>query len=494
MVSKKYKNNIKEKGRIYTPKFIVDNILDLAGYNNNILEKNIIDNSCGDGAFLIEIVKRYCKFFIKQYGKNKTNLLKNHLERYIHGIEIEKTEIEKCINNLNDEVEKFGIKNIKWNLICADTLTINDFNNQMDFVVGNPPYVRVHNLANSYNDVKKFKFSENGMTDLYIVFFEIGLKMLNSSGKMCLITPSSCLKSKAGINFRKYILKNKNLTKIVDLEHFQPFNATTYTMITLFEIDKKTNCIEYYIYNKTNKKPQKVETLKYFDIFIGGSIFVSKKENLSLLHQINNYNFNIFGQISVKNGFATLADSVFIDNFKSEKITIKTIKASTGKWCRSIFPYNELGQPIPISEIKEKSPFVYKHLLKNRDLLERRSLDSKNQWYLFGRTQAIKDVYKNKIAINTIIKDINSIRLELVPVGCGVYSGLYILCDYSIQEIEEVIKSNEFIEYLKLLKNYKSGGYFTISSSELQKFLTYKLRKNNYEQQSIFTNDSQLVY
>jgi adenine-specific DNA-methyltransferase len=311
---------------------------------------------------------------------------------------------------------------------------------------------------------------------------------------MCLITPSSCLKSKAGTNFRKYILKNKNLTKIVDLGHFQPFNATTYTMITLFEVGKKTDCIEYYTYDKINKKPRKVEILKYSDIFIGGNIFVSKNESLSLLHQISNYNFNIFGQISVKNGFATLADSVFIDNFEFDKFTIKTLKASTGKWSKCVFPYNKFGQPIAISEIKEKNPLIYKHLIKNKDVLERRCLESKSQWYLFGRTQAIKDVYKNKIAVNTIIKDINSIRLELVPAGCGVYSGLYILSDYSIQEIEEVLKSNEFIEYLKLLKNYKSGGYFTLSSSELQKFLTYKLRKNNYEQQSIFKNNRQLVY
>lgn len=485
MANKKEKlKNVKNNGRIYTPSFIVENILDLAGYQGNILEKHIIDNSCGDGAFLIEVVKRYCTSFTKKHDTKKPKELTLQLEQYIHGIEIEETELNKCQKNLTNEAKKFGAKNVKWDLVCADTLTVSRFNGQMDYVVGNPPYVRVHNLAESYNEVKKFKFSQGGMTDLYIVFFEIGLAMLNGSGKMGMITPSSCLKSKAGNNFRKYVSKNKNLTKVVDLEHFQPFNATTYTMITLFEMGKKINSLEYYVYDEIKKKPQKIETLNYSDMFVNGNIFVSKKENLKLLHQIENYNQDSIGRILVKNGFATLADNFFIGNFEFGSFTIDILKASKGKWYKCIFPYNKAGQPLSIHDIQKKSD-VYKYLLENKDLLKSRSLNN-SEWYLFGRTQAIKDVFRDKIAINTIIKDENSIKIESVPAGSGVYSGLYILSDYSVGEIKKAIKNQDFIKYIKLLKNYKSGGYFTFSSAELQKFLTYTLRKNNHEQQTIF--------
>jgi adenine-specific DNA-methyltransferase len=61
----------------------------------------------------------------------------------------------------------------------------------MDYVVGNPPYVRVHNLRENYEDIKAFSFSKKGMTDLFIVFFEIGFKMLNKTGKMSYISPTS---------------------------------------------------------------------------------------------------------------------------------------------------------------------------------------------------------------------------------------------------------------------------------------------------------------
>jgi adenine-specific DNA-methyltransferase len=482
----KTKLSVKNQGRIYTPEFIVKNILNLANYKDDILEKSIIDNSCGDGAFLKEVVNRYCQSFLRQ-NKNLEEL-RRQLQKYIHGIEIEREEAEKCIHNLKSEAQKFGVSDVKWDIICADTLDIKTFDGKMDFVVGNPPYVRVHNLAESYDKVKQFSFSQNGMTDLYIVFFEIGFRMMNRTGKMCMITPSSCLRSKAGDYFRKFIFKERSLKAVVDLGHFQPFEATTYTIITFFENGSKNNSIEYYDYNEDEKKPDRTESLDYSEIFVNGKIHISKKHSLSLLHKLENYNNSVSNNILVKNGFATLADSVFIGDKKFKGLTINILKASTNKWYKCIFPYDSSGQPLNLSNIKEYTD-VYDYLLSQKDFLEQRSLASKDAWYLFGRTQAIRDVFKNKIAINSIVKDKNSIKIELVPAGAGVYSGLYIISDFSLKEIKEVLVSDEFIEYLKLLKNYKSGGYYTFSSSDLQKFLTYKLRKNNHEQSTIFTNN-----
>lgn len=107
----------------------------------------------------------------------------------------------------------------------------------MDYVVGNPPYVRVHNLVDNYQSIKQLHFTQCGMTDMYLAFYEIGFQMLRSGGKLCYITPSSWINSVAGGQLRQYIRANKNLVKLVDLEHFQPFEATTYTMIALFEKD-----------------------------------------------------------------------------------------------------------------------------------------------------------------------------------------------------------------------------------------------------------------
>ncbi|MBP3243763.1 MAG: N-6 DNA methylase [Bacteroidaceae bacterium] len=463
---------IKKHGRVYTPSYIVSLILDFGGYSaSEILQKHVIDNSCGDGAFLVEIVKRYCSYFIQ----TNTNLqeLKRELETYIHGIELDEKECIKCKENLEVVASTYGVNDVRWDILNADTLTIDNFNGKMDYVFGNPPYVRVHNLEENYERVKKFKFAEGGMTDLFIVFFEIGFKMLVDDGLMCLITPSSWLGSLAGKNLREYILMNKNLSGVIDLEHFQPFEATTYTLISRFVKSREFRQIDYYTYDENEHDKIFQDRLSYNEVKIKNSIYLSKRGKLELLRNVKtscSYHY-----VSVKNGFATLADKIFIGDFSFTRGTIRILKASTGKWSRCVYPYDETGSPLSLSDFS-KNEEVFEYLSANKESLsKKRDIDDDKYWFLFGRTQALRDVSKMKYAINTMIKDLNSIKLEVVPQGCGIYSGLYILTDIDFETIRQIVNSLDFIEYIKLLKNYKSGGYYTFSSKDLEHYLNYKL-------------------
>ncbi len=483
--------SIKEKGRVYTPEYIVKNILDSIDYNSDILQKHIIDNSCGDGAFLVQVVKRYCERYCERYleKSNDLNLLKKHLEMYIHGIEINELESKKCIENLNKTVLNFDISNVNWDIVCANTLSVEKYNNKMDFVVGNPPYVRVHNFSDNYNLIKNFSFAKSGMTDLYIVFFEIGFKMLSENGKMSLITPSSWLTSKAGKDLREYIYKKQSLKKIIDLEHFQPFEtATTYCLISVFEKNYQKNEIDFYTYNSETKQPIHLSTLMYNEILIQNNFYFNTQNKLEKLQKINNNFSSKQKNIEVKNGFATLCDKVFIADFSDLENTIDVLKGSRGKWKKCIYPYTKNGNPIELFEIRKTSPKLYKFLEKNKEALLNRDIKDKKNWHLFGRNQGINDVYKNKISINTIIKNIESIKLIEVLKGKAVYSGLYILSDFSFKEIENAIKTESFMSYIKSLKKYKSGGYYTFSSLDLKKFLIHKLERNKNVEQELFEN------
>ena len=479
---------VKQHGRVYTPDYLVKVILDFGGYNKPaILKKHVIDNSCGDGAFLTEIVRRYCTSFLTQ--KQDLSKLKRELETYIHGIELDAAECDKCILNLDKVVEEYGIFKVKWNITNADTLTVDCFNAKMDYVFGNPPYVRVHNLENSYENVKKFKFAEGGMTDLFIVFFEIGFNMLAKGGLMCLITPSSWLGSLAGTHLRQYIHTHQNLFGVIDLEHFQPFEATTYTFISRFSKSKKNNHIDYYTFDGEKRKAKFQEKISYSDIQIGKNFYFSKKEHLSLLNNIKTtYGYPY---ASVKNGFATLADKVFIGDFDFTEGTIDILKASTGKWSKCIYPYDKKGKPLPLKDFM-KNTKAYNHLLSHQDKLSKgRDIEDDKFWYLFGRTQALKDVSKVKYAINTLIKDKGSIKLECIPQGAGIYSGLYILTNIEFETIKQLIYSEDFINYVKLLKNYKSGGYYTFVSKDLEQYLNYKLSEK-YGQSRISNGSREL--
>lgn len=465
-------NLIKHSGQVFTPDYLVANILDEAGYTgDDILQKHCIDNSCGDGAFICEIIRRYIIAFKKKY--QTLDGIEKDLTTYIHGIELDPTAYACCLENIANLLSNFNLHNISIDLIQGDTLTIHSFDGKMDYVVGNPPYVRVHNLENNFNAVKSFHFANSGMTDLYLVFFEIGLNMIKPGGKLCYITPSSWINSIAGSALRKYILSHKNLISVIDLGHYQAFKATTYTMISLFQKGSSNTFFTYYTYNEHAREKYYICNIDFSKVSNNGNFYLADTQTLHELNQITSLASKKF--VSVKNGFATLADKIFIsDKFPFDEYTIPTIKASTGKWYKAFFPYDNNGNPIPKEKIFTHTA-VSSYLLSHKDELLKGNNANNPMWYLYGRTQALKDVNSHKIAINTTIKGTDSIKLNNVPAGCGVYSGLYILSDIPYDIISDIIISDDFIKYIASLKKYKSGGYYTFSSKDLETYLNYKI-------------------
>lgn len=469
---------IKESGQVFTPANIVNHILNLCGYipTNHILKRHVIDNSCGNGAILCEIVKRYCECFFND--SNDTQALKTELETYVHGIDNDINAVEECINNLNTTVLAYGLGGVEWNVFQGDSLVIDKFDNQMDYVIGNPPYVRIHNLTDSYETVKSYEFTQNGMADLYITFFEVGINMLNENGKLCYITPSSWTTSKAALKMREWLQTNDVLSAIVDMEHFNVFeNFSVYTMITLLDKNHKTKQFDYYTYDSETDTINKKYELDIDRVSINNEFYFSSNETLGLLENVNFISEN--RQVFVKNGLATLLDKVFIsDDLPFNEYTTKVLKASTGVWHKCFFPYDEHGNPINPTIIRENDN-VMNYLEKHKDALTKRKSD-KNilDWFYYGRSQGIKDVCRKRLGINTIIKDIDSLKLNIVPEGCCVYSGLYLYSDtVDIDTMIRILKTNEFIDYVKSLKKYKSGGFYTFSSKDLEKYVNYMITK-----------------
>ena len=464
----------KEASRVYTPTFIVENILDLSGYyGQKILNKHAIDNSCGDGAFLCQIVNRYCKEYI-QSGSDKA-LLKRNLETFIHGIEIEEIEHKKCISNLSAIAETFGVYDVNWDVLCADALSVDRFNGKMDFVLGNPPYVRIHNLGDVSNEIKKFSFSQNGMADLFIVFYELGINMLSRNGVLGYITPSSYFNSIAGKYMRRFLVQNNLLKTIVDLQHFQAFASTTYTAITILQNNRDINNVEYYRFDTNNLIPYFVDSLTPNEYYISGNFYFAHAEDLEVLAKIHN---NLGkSDIFVKNGYATLCDPVFINDFTFQSsLIIPVIKASKGIIQEIFFPYDE-NSVLVSEDILISDPLLYKYLIENKAKLLNRSneKDRTKYWYAFGRSQAISDTFHDKMAINCLLRNEKDFKFTYAPAGTGVYGGLYIVSNsIPLEEISKALMTKEFMSYITLLGKYKSGGYYTFSSKDVKRYLDYK--------------------
>ena len=328
--------NKKELGQFFTPQNIVELMLDHIGYyGESILFKKICDNSAGDGAFLIEIVKRIIK---EAKNKNIPNI-ENILNKNVFGIELEEKTYQKLISRLNQIVIEEGLdKNkINWDNIKNDNAL--KINIKVDLIIGNPPYVRKRNLIDQ-KEIQKYSFSNQSNGDLYLSFFEKSLESLNEKGEILYLTPSSWFSSKSAEKMREYFYKNNLIEGVIDFEHQQIFNATTYVAITHLKKDKdneKIHCYEY----KENKF-RKLDNHYFKNIH--GKYYLVAADDIEFLTNI--LLTNVSGKL-VKNGFATLADNIFFQkhfNFKSEYI-IDAIKSSTG----------DNNKPKLTNKIKKKS-------------------------------------------------------------------------------------------------------------------------------------------
>jgi adenine-specific DNA-methyltransferase len=341
----------------------------------------------------------------------------------------------------------------------------------MDFVVGNPPYVRVHNLQESYALVKQLKTAQDGMTDLYIVFYELGLRMLNRTGTLSYIAPSSWFTSLAGRNLRNMLAADKHLVSVSDLGHYQPFpRITTYTAIVTIKNNITTDKVEYSKFNEDGKFNVVMNSWK--DFVYEGSWYFGPIANIEVVKKVFSY-VALTNRLRVKNGFATLADKTFLntDGLPTDALTIPAIKSTTGEIQRIIYPYTLNGDLLSESDIKDDP--VYTRLLPHKDQLEKNK-----PWYGYGRTQALRDVSREKITLNSTIKDRKTLRLNDAPAGYGVYGGLYIVGFESPTEkaaILDALDSDEFMNFVSMLKKYRRGGYYTFSSKDAQRYLEYRL-------------------
>lgn len=467
--TKKRTLKIKDFGQVFTPAEIVFRMLELCNYNcDSILNKKIMEPSFGDGAFLTEILSRLllcCK-------KNRLSIFdtKKCIQNNIFGIEKDNALYNITIEKLNSILLEYGIDDFDWhnNLFRTDTLYFENMNNQFDIVIGNPPYVNIHNIEDK-NFLSDYEFAKDGMTDLYICFFEKGLKLLNEKGILCYITPNSYFNSVAGKNMRKHIIDQKLLSNIINFGHKQIFDGfTTYSCITLLN---KTNTKCEIAYVSENN----AFNIKYDDFFVNECFYFSQNKNFKDIVLYKGKEF-----VEVKNGFATLNDSFFINSELAQvsSYSIPIVKSSTGKKGVIFYPYDKNGKTIDFSDIEKNDIQTVSILKNNKELLLKRSLTGNTKWYEFGRTQAVKDTYKNKYGINALFKTKNDIIISNCPAGTGIYGGLYILTNININTIKDILYSENFIEYCEFIGKYKSGGYYTLSSKELSNFINYYISLN----------------
>jgi hypothetical protein len=135
------------------------------------------------------------------------------------------------------EEEQYRINVFDWNKEFSEIMKAGGF----DAVVGNPPYVRSINLKESnpllWNLYRQgYQTATQREWDIYLIFVEKALSLLNPRGKLGYILPNKFLNSQVGANLRVLLSSGRYLEGLIHFGAFQVFpGATTYTCLLFLD-------------------------------------------------------------------------------------------------------------------------------------------------------------------------------------------------------------------------------------------------------------------
>jgi hypothetical protein len=346
---------------------------------------------------------------------------------------------EKQQLNLFDDDQQKKINDFDWQREFAAIFKQGGF----DAVIGNPPYVRIQTMKETQSEVvpyfnSRYISASKGNYDIYVIFAEKGLSLLNKNGSLGFILPHKFFNSQYGQPLRNLLSRGKNLSQIVHFGHEQVFvDATTYTCLLFLESSpqkglkfiKVTNLSDWSRSLKAAKSLIKNKELgeKEWNFAAG--------ENSGLFRKLNIMPSKLSDVANVFVGLQTSADDVFILDFVKE--TSKTIKLRSktleSEWDFEkdlffplvsgtdvnryahllerqyiLFPYNVKNkfELISLEEISKRCPKTAKYLLANKSVLENREKGKfkGRDWHRFGRNQNIGIQGEIKLCVPRLVE------------------------------------------------------------------------------------------
>jgi hypothetical protein len=386
-----------------------------------------------------------------------------------------------------------------------------------DAVIGNPPYVRIQTMkewapleVEHYK--KRYVSASKGNYDIYVVFVERGLSLLNENGLLGYILPHKFFTAQYGAPLRTLISQGKHLKDIVHFGHQQVFeNATTYTCLLFLSNTRNLN-FSISIVDDLNLW---MSSEGWDKGLISSERLVESKWNIGvgnkseLIEKLSKIGSPLGDICHLFVGLQTDADDIFILEEKDRKDDrLLCYSKSTGKehWFeqehlkhllkgslnirrylldnvtkRLIFPYNTMmGKSVLLSdkEYQIKYPLTWAYLSENRKKLAARNKGNMgDSWYGYVYKKNHTRFETPKLVVPSIA-NIASFAADwdgdyyFVGSGGGGGGGYGITVKDGVTVSQHyllgVLNSSLSTFYLKQISSTFRGGYFALNRQYIE--------------------------
>jgi hypothetical protein len=235
-------------GAVFTRRWVVELILDLAGYTpeRDLAAMRTIEPACGDGAFLGPIVDRLiesCRIHKRDIGD---------AAHVLRACDLQPTHVETSRELVRELLAAHDVSQVVAAELAGSWITHDDFLlsqheiGTADFVLGNPPYIRLEAVPTSLSDAyRRACQTMAGRSDVFVGFFEVGLKALRVDGALGFICADRWMRNQYGQKLRQLVAAHFSVDATIEMHDVDAFDAdvSAYPSITILRRAKQGSAV-----------------------------------------------------------------------------------------------------------------------------------------------------------------------------------------------------------------------------------------------------------
>lgn len=217
-----------EPGVVYTQPWVVDLILDLVGFQPDqpLFDRLLIEPSAGDGAFLTRVVDR----LIESCSRHGVPIAR--CAQSLAAFELSAETADRARTTIRGRLMDRGVEaelaaGLAQNWIRSADYLLDSwaFVEQADFVVGNPPYIRLEDLAGGGAEYRGLYRTMVGRADIYVAFYEAAIRHLKPGGVLGFICADRWMFNQYGAALRSFVTQHCAVETIIQMHHADAFRT-----------------------------------------------------------------------------------------------------------------------------------------------------------------------------------------------------------------------------------------------------------------------------